>query len=188
MQASSYRALRSFISVSVAAPTLSWATPPASLASRSCSFSRSYSLSVLVDLPADHVARPSMAFLFAGAFRDRGVLGVDLDLLGPAEVIHDRRVSCFTLAYLLRGRLRKGIELHAQVLEDGLAAGQHGDVFEHGLAAIAVARGLDGTDLQDALELVDHQRRQGVAFDVLGDDEQRLLSSWRSFPAAESGS
>ena len=45
-RASSTRAFRSFISVSVAAPTLIWAMPPASLASRSCSFSRSYSLSV----------------------------------------------------------------------------------------------------------------------------------------------
>ena len=40
-RASSSSALRSFISVSVAAPTLICATPPASLASRSCSFSRS---------------------------------------------------------------------------------------------------------------------------------------------------
>ena len=39
--ASSTRAFFSFISVSVAAPTLMIATPPASFASRSCSFSRS---------------------------------------------------------------------------------------------------------------------------------------------------
>ena len=39
--ASSTRAFFSFISVSVAAPTLITATPPTSLASRSCSFSRS---------------------------------------------------------------------------------------------------------------------------------------------------
>ena len=39
--ASSMRCLRSFSSTSVAAPTLMTATPPASLASRSCSFSRS---------------------------------------------------------------------------------------------------------------------------------------------------
>ena len=40
-RASSTRAFFSFISVSVAAPTLITATPPASFASRSCSFSRS---------------------------------------------------------------------------------------------------------------------------------------------------
>ena len=66
------------------------------------------------------------------------------------------------------------VELDAQVLEDRRAAGEHGDVAQHGLAAIAVAGGLDRTDLQDAAELVDHQRRQGFAFDVFGDDQQRL--------------
>ena len=35
------------------------------------------------------------------------------------------------------------LELDAQVLEDRLAAGQDGDVLEHGLAAVAVAGGLD---------------------------------------------
>ena len=45
-RASSMRSFFSFISVSVAAPTLMTATPPASLARRSCSFSLSYSLVV----------------------------------------------------------------------------------------------------------------------------------------------
>ena len=150
--------MRSFISVSVAAPTLTWATPPASLASRSCSFSRSYSLSVVLDLAADHLDPALDGLLVAGAFGDGRVLGVDLDLLGPAQVAE-----------------LDVLELDAQVLEDGLAAGQGGDVFEHGLAAVAVARRLDRADLEDALELVEHQGRQGVAFDVLGDDEQRLF-------------
>ncbi len=46
-RASSTRCFRSFISVSVAAPTLTTATPPASLARRSWSFSRSKSESVV---------------------------------------------------------------------------------------------------------------------------------------------
>ena len=85
--------------------------------------------------------------------------------------------SASILTFLARPRSRQldVLQLDAQVLEDRLAAGQGGDVFQHGLAAIAVARGLDGADLQDALELVDHQRGQGIAFDVLGDDEQRLF-------------
>jgi hypothetical protein len=40
--ASSTRSLRSFTSTSVAPPTRITATPPASLASRSCNFCRSY--------------------------------------------------------------------------------------------------------------------------------------------------
>ena len=55
-----------------------------------------------------------------------------------------------------------------------LAVGEHGDVFQHGLAAIAEARRLDGRDLQTAAQLVDDQRRQRLALDVLGNDEQRL--------------
>ena len=64
-------------------------------------------------------------------------------------------------------------KLDAEVLEDGLAAGQNGDILQHGFAAVAKAGGLDGTDLQHAAELVDHQCRQGFAFDVFGDDQQR---------------
>ena len=44
--ASSIRSLRSFNSVSEAAPTLITATPPANFAKRSCNFSRSKSESV----------------------------------------------------------------------------------------------------------------------------------------------
>ncbi len=36
------------------------------------------------------------------------------------------------------------LELDAEVFGDELAAGEDGDVFQHGLAAIAEARGLDG--------------------------------------------
>ena len=66
------------------------------------------------------------------------------------------------------------LELDAQRLEDRLAAGQDGDVLEHGLAAIAVARGLDRRAAEGAAELVDDQGRQRLALDVLGDDQQRL--------------
>ena len=49
-----------------------------------------------------------------------------------------------------------------------------GDVLEHRLAAIAEAGRLDGRDLEAAAQLVDDQRRQRLAVDVLGDDQQRL--------------
>ena len=51
-------------------------------------------------------------------------------------------------------------ELDAKLFEDGGAAGDDGDVFEHGLAAIAKAGGLDGGDFEGAAELVDHQSCQ----------------------------
>ena len=49
-----------------------------------------------------------------------------------------------------------------------------GDIFEHGLAAIAEARSLDGSDLQAATQLVDDERCKSFALDVFSDDEERL--------------
>ena len=69
---------------------------------------------------------------------------------------------------------RDVLELDAEVLGDHLAAGEDGDVLEHRLAAIAEARRLDRRDLEAAAQLVDDERRQRLALDVLGDDEQRL--------------
>ena len=45
---------------------------------------------------------------------------------------------------------------------------------QHGLAAIAEAGGLDGSDVQRAAQLVDDQGRERLAVHVLGDDEERL--------------
>jgi hypothetical protein len=46
--------------------------------------------------------------------------------------------------------------------------------LQHGLAAVTEAGGLDGDRLEGATDLVDDERGQGLAVDVLGDDEQRL--------------
>jgi hypothetical protein len=106
----------------------------------------------------------------AGALDDGGVVLVDGDLLGAAEV----------------GELDL-LELDAEFFHDGLAAGEDGDVLEHGLAAIAEAGGLDGGDLEDAAELVDDEGGEGFAFDILGDDEQdaparRSCRGWGAGP------
>ena len=68
------------------------------------------------------------------------------------------------------------LELLAELLGDDLAAGQGGDVAQHLLAAVAEARRLDRQDVQDAAQLVDDQRRQRLAVDVLGDDHQLLAT------------
>src|SRR6267143_665804 len=93
----------------------------------------------------------------AGAFDDRGVVLVDDDLLGATEVL----------------KLHV-LELDAEVFGDGLAAGEGGDVFEHGLAAVAKARGLDGSALQRAAEFVHHESRERFALDVFSDDQEGL--------------
>src|SRR5207247_1287469 len=61
-----------------------------------------------------------------------------------------------------------------QLFGDHLARGDGRDVREQFLAPVAEARRLDRAHLQRATQLVDHQRRQRLPLDVLGDDEQRL--------------
>ena len=63
--------------------------------------------------------------------------------------------------------------LIAEVLGDRATAGENGDVFQHRLAAVAEAGRLDRGGLQRAAQLVDDERGQRLALDVLGDDEQR---------------
>ena len=69
--ASSTRSFFSFSSTSVAAPTLMTATPPASFASRSCSFSRSKSDGGLFDLGLDLLDAALDRLVGAVAFDDR---------------------------------------------------------------------------------------------------------------------
>ena len=57
---------------------------------------------------------------------------------------------------------------------DRLSAGEDRDVFEHRLAAIAEARSLHRRDLEAAAQLVDDERCERLALDVLGDDDERL--------------
>src|SRR6266511_456480 len=93
----------------------------------------------------------------AGAVDDRRRVLVDDDLAGLAE-LRELRV----------------LELEAHLLGDHLGAGEDGDVLEHPLAAVAEARSLDGDCREGPPELVDDDRRQRLALDVLRDDEQRL--------------
>ena len=66
------------------------------------------------------------------------------------------------------------LHVDAQLIRDDLAAGQHGDILQHGLAAIAKARSLDRDASERAAQLVDDQRRQRLALDVLSDYQQLL--------------
>ena len=155
--ASSTRCFFSFISVSVDAPTLTTATPPDSFASRSWSFSRSKSESVFSISDFSCLIRPLIAVGVAGTVDDRRRVLVDDDAAGMAE-LRELRV----------------LELEAHLLGDHLAAGEDRDVLEHPLAAVAEAGRLDGDGLEGAAELVDDDRGERLALDVLRDDQQRL--------------
>src|SRR5262249_16322275 len=76
----------------------------------------------LLDLRLDLADARLDVLALAGAVDDRGLLLLDDDLLGAAEHLQ-----------------RHGLELDAEVLRDQLAAGEDGDVLEHGLATVAEA-------------------------------------------------
>src|SRR3954468_23566731 len=111
----------------------------------------------LLDLGADLVDPTLDRVGLTGALDDgRLVLGGD-ELARPAQ---QRDVGV--------------LQLQTDLLADDLTTGEDGDVGQHGLAAVAEAGGLDGDRLEGAADLVDHQGRQGLALDVLGDDRERL--------------
>ena len=112
-----------------------------------------------VDLGANLVDAAFDVRLAADAFDDDGVVVVDGDFLGLTQLCQLDLVQFDT-----------------QILKDRLSTGQHGDVFEHGLAAVAVTGGLDRTDVQNAAQFIDNQCRQCLAFDVFGDNQQRAFA------------
>ena len=118
----------------------------------------------LVDLGANLVDAPLDVALLAGAVDDGGVVLVDDHPFGTAQVVQ-----------------RQVFELDAQLLGDHAAAGQDGDVFQHGLAAVAEARRLDRGALQRAANLVHDERGERLALDVLGHDQERLAALGHGF-------
>ena len=112
----------------------------------------------LIDL-ASNLLNPTfdVGFLTATTNDCRRFTG-DPDFLGTAQIFH---LDTF--------------KVNAEILEDCFTAGQYGDISEDRLAAVAVTRSLDSTGRQDASHLVDDQRCQCLALDVLSDDQQRFL-------------
>ncbi len=124
----------------------------------------------LLDLRLD-LADPGFdVLLLAGAADDGGVFLVDHDLAGAAEHVDGH-----------------AFELHAEFIGDQLTSGQDRDVLQHRLAAIAEAGRLDGGDFQAAAQTIDDQRGQRLAFDVFGDDQQRLAGLNHRFEHRQHG-
>src|SRR3990167_3240668 len=113
----------------------------------------------------------------AGRFLDLGLelLDARLDVLLFAGAIDDRGVF-LVHHHALGGTEQAGIgllEAHAEFLGDHRARRQDRDILQHGLAAVTEARRLHRADLEDTADVVDHQGRERLAFDILGDDQQR---------------
>ena len=69
---------------------------------------------------------------------------------------------------------RDGVELAPELLADDGGAGEDGHVTQHLLATVAEAGSLDRQHRERAAQLVHDERREGLAIDVLGDDQHRL--------------
>ena len=154
-RASSTRAFFSFISISVLAPTLMTATPPAKGSQVLLELLAVVVGGGLLDRARICSQRPLMSVLDPAPSMMVVVLA-DLDLLGIAEITQRR---------LLQGQ--------ADLLTDDGGTRQDSDVLKHGLAAVAKAGGLDRADLDDATQAVDHQGGQGLTLAVFADDQQR---------------
>src|SRR6266540_2947305 len=111
----------------------------------------------VLDLGLDLVDAALDVVLAAGALDDGGLVLGDDHLAGTAQQVEG-----------------DVLQLEADLLADDLATGEGGDVTEHGLAAVAEPGGLDRDRLEGAADLVDHQGRQGLALDVLGDEHHGL--------------
>ena len=102
--------------------------------------------------------------VFTGAIDDGGVFLGDVDLLGRTHIFK-----------------RSFLEAQPDFFRNHRATGQHSDVCQHGLAAVAETRRLHGSYFDDAADGVHHQCRQRFAFDVLGHDQQRTAGLGDAF-------
>ena len=101
--------------------------------------------------------RASMSLLLAAAVDDGGVF-----------LIHDELLLALPRSLRLSFLERTG----PLPRRSPGRAGEGGDVFQHGLTAVAEARCLDGNHFDDTADGVDHQCGQGFAFHVFRHDQQ----------------
>jgi len=107
------------------------------------------------DLGTDLFYPAFQSFTFTGAVYNCGVVFIDGNAFGCTKVC--------------KGQV---LELDSQIFGNDLAAGENADVFEHCLAAITKARGLDCCDLQCAAQFIDNQCGQGFTVYIFRDDHQ----------------
>ena len=113
----------------------------------------------LLNLATDLINSTLDVALLAFAFNDGRVLFINRDPFGSTEV--------FQLHVL---------EFNAEIFRDGSGTGQHGDVFQHRLATIAEAGSFHCDNLQGSAKLVHDQGREGFAFHILRNDQERTTS------------
>jgi hypothetical protein len=95
----------------------------------------------LVDLGTDLVDPGFDVGVLAGTVDDGGVVLVDDDTLGLAELVKPQI-----------------FELHAHLFRHDRSAGEDGDILQHGFPAVAKARGFHRRAAQRAADFVHDQR------------------------------
>ena len=102
------------------------------------------------------------------------LLDATLDVLGLSAAFDDRAVVFIDGDLLRATKFCDGhvLELNAEFFHDGLATGEHRDVFEHRLATIAESWSLHSANLQHAAQLVHDKHCKRFAVDVFGDDQK----------------
>ncbi len=132
-----------------------------------------------------HALLQLFAVIVAGGFFDlhANLLDAGFDVSGSTGAVDDDGVflADFDPFGLAQVGQRDFFQRQAHFFGDDLAAGQDGDVFQHGLAAVAKARGFDRHHFEDAANGVDHQRGERFAFDVFGNDQQRTTGLGHPF-------
>ena len=108
------------------------------------------------------------SLLITRSLGDNGVVLGDFDGLGGTEV-RDLEV----------------IKLQTELIRNNLSAGLDGDINHVGLTVVTEAGGLDGTDLETTVHLVQEEGGEGITFNVLGDDQQLAVLLADLFQDAE---
>mmetsp|Transcript_6046 Transcript_6046/g.17198 ORF Transcript_6046/g.17198 Transcript_6046/m.17198 type:complete len:498 (+) Transcript_6046:442-1935(+) len=99
------------------------------------------------------------SFTVAGSSQNNGVVLVDFDLLASSQLFGSG-----------------AFQLHASFFGNDGSACEESQILHCSLAVVTESRSLYSTNLDSGSELVDHQGRQGFAFDVLGNNQQRALA------------
>ena len=113
----------------------------------------------LLDLGTDLVHATLNLLRVTCTFNDRGLIFGDDNLACATQQVE-----------------RGAIKLEANFFRDNLRAGQDRDVLQHRLATVTKAWGLDRNRTEGATDLVDYQCRKGFAFNIFGEDDQRLAA------------
>mmetsp|Transcript_16921 Transcript_16921/g.39082 ORF Transcript_16921/g.39082 Transcript_16921/m.39082 type:complete len:311 (+) Transcript_16921:528-1460(+) len=107
----------------------------------------------------DEIASFFESLGITGSSQNNGVVLINLDLFASSELLG-----------------RDFFQFHAHFLGNDGSTGQESQILHGSLAVVSESWCLDRAYLDSSSELVDHQGGQSLAFDVLGNDQQRALA------------